>query len=338
MEIQVRAGGMQGYQALMRSLGHDPLPLLARCGLSEQMLASEDNLVPMQSAFDLLALSSTQTGLADFGLRAARIQDVSVLGPLALALQNSPSVGEAFGFLERYLYLQSPALSMRLVKPSDRMPGAVDLVYDPTAAGQLRVSPAAYDHGVGLAHDVVRMLAAERYELLAVSLPYLPGGSIRAHEQFFAAPVRTGQDYCALHFAERMLAVPVTSAKATFLKMAMDYIARHFPAPDARMAPRVRLALSRALGNRFVDKAAVAAMLAMHPRTLQRHLEREGTSFEAIRDEVRKQAALRFLSDDRYPLAQVAGMVGFTEQSAFTRYCRQKLGATPGSLRGQLKS
>lgn len=333
MEILVRAGGMQGYQALMRSLGHDPLPLLARCGLSPELIADEDNLVPLQAAYDLLTLSAEHTGLADFGLRAARIQDASALGPLALALQNSPTVGEALNFLTRYLHVQSPATCMRLIRPSERVPGAVDLVYEPTGEGRLRASAQVFDHGVGLAHGVIRMLADERYELLAVSLPHSSPAATHDYEQFFGAPVRTGQDCCALHFSVSMLSAPVTRAKAAFLKMATDYIARHFPAPDARVTPRVRLALSRALGNRFVDKAAVASMLALHPRTLQRRLESEGTSFEAIRDEVRGEAALRYLSDPRYPLAQVAGLVGFSEQSTFTRYCRQKLGDTPGALR-----
>lgn len=333
MEILLRAGGMQGYQALMRSLGHDPLPLLARCGLSAEMLADEDQLVPIQAAYDLLTLSAEHTGLVDFGLRAARIQDVSMLGPLALALQNCPTVGEALNVLTRYLYVQSPASSMRLIRPSERVSGAVDLVYEPTGGGCLQVSPQVFDHGLGLAHGVFRMLAAERYALLAVSLPHGSPGIINHYQQFFGAPVHIGQDVGALHFAEGMLPVPVTGATATFLKVAKDYIARHFPAPDTPMAPRVRLALSRALGNRFVDKASVAAMLALHPRTLQRRLDSEGTSFEAIRDEVRRQAAIRYLADTRYPLAQVAGLVGFGEQSTFTRYCRKNLGGTPGTLR-----
>lgn len=333
MEILVRAGGMQGYQPLMRSLGHDPLPLLARCGLSAEMLANEDNLVPIQAAYDLLALSVAHTGLEDFGLRAASIQDVTVLGPLALALQNSPTVGEALSVLTRYLYVQSPATCMLLVRPSTQVPGAVDLRYEPTDGGRLRVCPQVFDHGVGLAHNVVRMLAGERYELLAVSLPHVPRGSMRAYEQFFGVNVRTGQAFCALHFAERMLSASVKTATAAFLKVATDYIARHFPAPETRVAPRVHLALSRALGSRFVGKATIASMLALHPRTLQRRLADEGTSFEAIRDAVRRQAAMRYLTDTQYPLSQVAGLVGFTEQSTFTRFCRQKLGGTPAALR-----
>ena len=80
------------------------------------------------------------------------------------------------------------------------------------------------------------------------------------------------------------------------------------------------------------DKNVIAKMLAMHPRTLQRRLEREGTSFTAIRDEVRSQWALRYLRSRPLPTSQVAGLLGFSEQSTFTPFCRRRLGSTPSAI------
>lgn len=333
METTVRAGGMQGYQRMMRALGHDPLPLLARCGLSPEMLADEDNRVPLQAAFDLLAESAERTGMQDIGLRAAEYQDISMLGPLALAMQNCPTVAESLACLTRFLYVQSPALAMSMHSRSDAVAGTIDLRYDPSGGGKLRVSPQVFDHGIAIAHSTLRMLAADRYALLAVSLPFVPKGGTLAHQRFFGVPVRTGQAHCALHFDAAMLAAPVHEAKATLRNIATDYLTQHFAQPDAAVAARVHLALRHCLGSRFVDKAAVAATLGLHPRTLQRRLTQEGTSFESIRDEVRRDAAIRYLKDTQYPIVEVAGLVGFSEQSTFTRFCRQKIGDTPSAIR-----
>lgn len=338
MTITVRAGGMQGYPGLMRSLGHDPRPLLARCGLSEAMLADEDRLVPLQSAFDLMAISAEATRLPDFGLRAAEVQDVGALGPVALAMQNAPTIAAAIEYLTRYLSVQSPALAMSLHRHSERVPGSVELRYDPSANGRLRYVPQVVDHGLALAHLTLRLLAGEPYALRGVSLTARPAGSTRVYAQFFGAPIHSAQPFDALHLSPAMLSVPVVSARPTLLRIAADYLQRHAPSPGATMAAAVRRALAHSLAQARLDRTTIASILGLHPRTLQRRLSAEGTSFDTLRDEVRREAALRYLGDSGYAIAEVAGLLGFSEQSAFTRWCRSRLNGTPTEIRTQQRS
>jgi AraC-like DNA-binding protein len=335
MTITVRAGGMLGYPGLMRSLGHDPAPLLARCGLSEAILADEDRLVPVQSAYDLMALSVETTGLSDFGLRAAQVQDVGALGPLALAMQNAPTVAASIDYLTRYLSVQSPACAMSLHPHSARLPGTVELRYDPSAKGRMRYGPQVVDHGLGLAHLTLRLLAGDRYALRGVSLTTGPTGSTAAHARFFGVPIHDSQPFDALHLSPSMLGAPVVAARPTLLRIAADYLQRHAPTPDAAIAKAVRRAIMHSLAHSRLDRTAIAGLLGLHPRTLQRRLDAEGTSFDTLRDDVRREAALRYLADSGYAIAEVAGLVGFSEQSAFTRWCRSKLDGTPTEVRAR---
>lgn len=328
----VRAGGLQSYAALMRELGADPKPLLRRHGVSAALLADEDARLPLAAGLDLLEDSARQTGREDFGLLLARRQDISLLGPVALAVQNCPTVAEALDCLSRYLFVQSPGIALRLRRPGLLGDRSMDLHYDISAPGR-HFPRQAYDQGMGLAHHILGLLAGSRYRLRAVSLPYRPEAPLAAHARFFGAEIRTGQPHCALHADHGCLDTPVRSANATLLRIATGYLAAHFPGPARTVAPRVRLALSHALVDAGADKAAIAATLAMHPRTLQRRLEAEGTSFNAIREELRREHALRYLTGTRLPLSQVAGLLGFTEQSALTRYCRQRFGRAPSAIR-----
>ena len=66
----------------------------------------------------------------------------------------------------------------------------------------------------------------------------------------------------------------------------------------------------------------------MHPRTLQRRA-REGTTFEAIKDEVRRDLAQQYLSQPELPLTQITALLGYSEQSAFGRSCRRWFDMTP---------
>jgi len=74
-------------------------------------------------------------------------------------------------------------------------------------------------------------------------------------------------------------------------------------------------------------------MLGFHPRTMQRRLDAEGSSFEAIKDAVRREIALQYLRETTIPLAKLANMLAFPEHSALTRSCRRWFGAPPSAIR-----
>lgn len=77
----------------------------------------------------------------------------------------------------------------------------------------------------------------------------------------------------------------------------------------------------------------VAELLAMHRRTLNRRLQREGTTFRAVLEQVRFDAARELLRDEGREIEEIARMLGYTEASAFTRAFRRWSGTTPGRWR-----
>jgi AraC-like DNA-binding protein len=80
-------------------------------------------------------------------------------------------------------------------------------------------------------------------------------------------------------------------------------------------------------------RADVAAGLGLTDRTLQRRLQVEHTSFQQVLDDARRTLARRYLADRRYPLAQVAHLVGFSDESNFFRACKRWFGMPPGQVR-----
>ena len=76
----------------------------------------------------------------------------------------------------------------------------------------------------------------------------------------------------------------------------------------------------------------------MHPRTLQRRLREQDTTFEDIKDETRRDLALRYLAHPEVPLAQVTTVLDYSEQSALTRSCQRWFHTTPSALRANLTS
>src|SRR3546814_17876898 len=93
-------------------------------------------------------------------------------------------------------------------------------------------------------------------------------------------------------------------------RIAVDYLAQHFGNPAQTLTTRVRHLLHRTLGTAQSDKRAIAALLGLHPRTLQRYLEVEGTRFDALRADVPPELPHRYLCVPRIPMTQLAGMPG----------------------------
>lgn len=81
----------------------------------------------------------------------------------------------------------------------------------------------------------------------------------------------------------------------------------------------------------------LAHRIGINPRTLNRRLASAGTSFEDIRDEVRADLALGYLSAGDLSLAQVSDRLGFSEPSALSRWCRRRFGRPPGRLREEME-
>jgi AraC-like DNA-binding protein len=97
--------------------------------------------------------------------------------------------------------------------------------------------------------------------------------------------------------------------------------------------------LQRALRSRVIGGSCsandVAEVLSIHRRTLNRCLQREGTTFRAVLDRVRFDAARDLLRDERRDIEDVARALGYAESSAFTRAFRRWAGVPPSRWRAR---
>lgn len=82
----------------------------------------------------------------------------------------------------------------------------------------------------------------------------------------------------------------------------------------------------------------VAAQFALHPKTLQRRLAGEGTTFAELVDATRRAQAERLLRDTDLSMSQVAREIGYAEQSVLTRSSRRWFGTNPTAARTALRA
>lgn len=337
MTTMVRASGVRGYRALMHALGSDADAMLRRYRIAAGALDDDDALLPLRSVVQLLEASATVTRCPDFGLRLAGIQDISVLGPVAIAMQNAPTVASALDTASRYLFVHSAGMALSVHPRSALVKDAVEVRFELTVPGPASLRQ-TFDVCLGDVHRMIALLAGRHYDLRAVTLPHTPVAPLSTYTRFYGAPVRAAQTHGGLHIARATFDVRLQDVNQALRQLAVDYLTLHFGDPTQNVTTRVRQALRRTLGTPQNGKAGVAALLGMHPRTLQRRLDAERTSFERLRDDVRRETALRYLCETRIPLSQLAGLLGLSEQSALSRCCRRWFGKTPSTLRRRATS
>ncbi len=326
----IRSAGLRGFAALVAEHGGDPEALARRARLPVEALHDDELLVEDLSLARVLELAAVELDLPDLGLRLAERQDLAMLGPLAVAIQHSPTLGDAVACSARYLFVHARGLSLEAGPDPHGAPGVVALRYGTPAGDAFRQGA---DTGLGFLHHAIRYLRGGGYGLRGVEVPHRPLAPVARYEDYFGAPVRTGASEALLRVPVSLMSRPLGDADQTVRTLALEHLARYGDAPGTDVTTRVRAALEQALGTTSVEIGAVAAVLAVHPRTLQRRLEAEGTTFAAELDRVRQQRARTYLTTTDMPMSQVAAALGLSEQSALTRCARRWWGRTPREVR-----
>ena len=327
----VRSAGLQKFRQTVEALGGDAAAFARQAGLPVAALDADDLLIEDTAIAAVLEIGAAGLRCPDLGLRVASAQELSMLGPLAVAIQHSPSVADALECTSRYMFVHARDLSVTAVEDPDGVPGVAGLRYSfGTAARPL---PQATDMTLLFVHRALRFLVGGGYGLRTVDLPHEPIAPTARYEEAFGATVRFRRPAALLRVPTSLLRRPLAGVDATLRSLALAFLSRQSPQPETRLAARIRTVLSQSLGTGSTDLRDVARLLAIHPRTLQRQLVDEGQTFAEILDDVRRSRAWTYLTTTNMPLAQVSRMLGFAEQSVLSRCARRWWGMSPSAVR-----
>lgn len=154
------------------------------------------------------------------------------------------------------------------------------------------------------------------------------------YHKVFPGPLQFGQPHSAVWFDAAALAAPVRRDEAAlqaFLRAAPGNVISPRLSEQA-ISARVR-ALMQQTCPAWPDLATTAQALHQSTSTLQRHLATEGTSFQALKDKLRRDMAIVRLNTSAVPLAALAAELGFADSAAFQRAFKTWTGSAPGSYR-----
>jgi AraC-like DNA-binding protein len=327
----VRVDALRKFTEVVTSLGGDAAGLLAKVQIDPAILNNRHAVIPYRSLVLVLERAATELRCADFGMRLATAQGgVKVLGPLEFAMRNSRTVREAFRYCADHVQVYSTASHMRI--RSGLAPDALFFELE-ILLGRLPPHPQSIERALLLTHDIALTISQGQVRSREVWMRHEPLARPARYREYFGTEVRFGQPMDGLMFTDQDLDLPIPDPDAQIYELSTDFIENRFPSADAVLSTRVRTIVERLLLEGECTYSSVASMLGMHPRTLQRRLRSEGESVESIKDNARRDIALRYLKQSSVPLIRVAKMLGYSETSTLSRSCYRWFSLSPRQLR-----
>jgi AraC-like DNA-binding protein len=180
-----------------------------------------------------------------------------------------------------------------------------------------------------------RNLTAVELNPLAVDFVNPPPDDITPYQRFFGCPVRFAQAHTVVRFSARQIVLPLRQPDPHLRALLDDEAARlllQLPATSA-VAQDVQTVCAKLLPDTPPTLHTVANALHRSPRTLQRQLQQDGLQFQTVVDDTRRQLANGYLQDPHLTLTDIASLLGYAEQSAFTRAYRRWTGMPPNRAR-----
>lgn len=315
--------------AAMAAHGVDTSKALQQAGLDPALIHQAHARYPLAGMEKLWAWAYDGYG-AGVGLAVAQHVQPANWQLLGLTFMASPTVAVALERLRRYSMLVSDAISVEHHVSGDRL------------SVQSR-----YLDEVSLAADRTEAFVATAFKFSRMLLPGLaplrveltrpePEDS-QPWRTAFQVPIVWQQPHVAVVLPREVLAEAVPSANSQ-LAREHDQILKEYLAQFAQEAlvQRVRQSIIEQLPSGEPAIAHVAEDLLLSTRSLQRKLAEESTSFRALLDAIRSQLACDYLAGGEYGTAEITYLLGFSDQSNFSKAFKRWMGVTPRQYRQQV--
>lgn len=333
----VLASMVQATLMAFTTLGLAPQELYDACGSSPEELADPDALVEYEVLVRLWQAVLARfperpigLAMARGGARARR----ESLGVFGYAVRHCRDVRQSIELFARYCPMMFPRLSVALRVVGDRARFVVD--HEPRVMAM--VEPIEM-FVASLVHELSG-LGEDEEQATEVAFGHPRKHAPEVYAELLPVSVRFEAEWSGLSFDAAVLDRPVTGAEpriGRYLRQQADaQLQAHVaPEPDGSLEERVRALVDDHLMAGTSDQTSIARALGMSPRTLQRRLEQEGTSFGRLLEDVRRQRAVQLLALPGLSVGEVAFSLGYTNPRAFYRSFRRWTGCTPSQWRAR---
>ncbi|MEH1868994.1 MAG: AraC family transcriptional regulator [Nostoc sp.] len=316
--------------------GVDADSLCAAVGIEPALLKMPDQRITGELHSAVWCEAVQQTGDQNLGLHMGEAFNPATFGIVGYVLVNCQTFEQVLEKLSRYTHLFSQGAYIHFSVSQGFVLCDCDIVGD-LKNYLLKEPRQAIESTFASLLTATQMLTGKSLAPQAVWFQHSPPADISDHARIFGIGVRFSMPKNRIIFNANCLNWPVLSANSNLLPVFEQHAQAMLDAinRESNYTRQVVQALTQQLKGELPSQEVFARSLAISVRQLQRELQAEGTSYQQLLDETRKQLALRHLKNPDSSISDVAFLLGFSEPSAFHRAFKRWTGQTPRNYRGE---
>ncbi len=334
-EAYLRAHSMIGFAHLVRDLGGDCDGLIKEAGIPPASLTDHDMLISYRRHAMLLEIAARQLGRPSFALDWAKAvsPEFHNLGPLTLLEFFTSTFREWIDLGIRSLAYHTNAFNFR--KMPQEIPGQTTYRY---AADSFVLSSRQQTEHI---FAITCMLARRVTNLpdenpLLVRFSHSGPADLTLHRDIFGCDIEFDAGIDEFVFSDHLLDAATNGnfrLMQPLVRRFMRYRIDHLPLYDQSARMTVALAIPSVVGTGNTSIESVGEALGLSVKQLQRQLAMEETNFSEVLDEVRRNMAIRLLTESHAPIERIAGLLDYSSTPAFSLAFKRWVGLSPMQYR-----
>ncbi len=280
---------------------------------------------------ELLTTLDQQLQRPALGLEIAQLVEVKHLGIIGYLTLSSETLGEAFMRYHDYHRLIYDGGPLQLQWEGDYVSiGWAEVPFNLNT--QLTDETA-----IALMTEFIKTIVQDPrgVQLYEVHFQHPMPKKTSLYEQHFRCKVRFSQakNQVLVHVSE--LSMPLKQGDQTLQKLLMQQanaLLEKFP-HSTLIDQQLQQAILIGLQKNLFQIEHIAEQMNFSVRQLQRHLQKQGKTYQQRMQEIRCMMAMQYLKDPHLSLQETAMLLGYSEQSAFQRAFKQWTKLTPQQWR-----
>jgi AraC-like DNA-binding protein len=314
--------------AHVRARGGDVEALRRRFRLAE---GSDVAVLSVARFRELIAAAAVAANDPFLGVHLAASLPRGPLGLLEFASTSAPTLGEGLRRIGRYTALVNEAVEITLGEACGEARLELRIAGEPECLGR-------HTNEFFVAFVLIQARRATGDVCVPARVWFAhpcPDDVAELLDCLGTTRVEFGCEQNGIALPRALLDLPLATSDPPLLHWLDDQAeaALHERPSTGDFLGRLRASVRAHLAAGTPTVARTARELGMSPRTLQRRLEEEHTTFLALVEAVRADLALYYLRDGNHRLSEIAELCGYSELSAFLRAFKRWTGRTPTELR-----
>jgi AraC-like DNA-binding protein len=323
---------VKGVADTLKAGGLDVAALLDEAGLDTAALSDPDSRFPTEKVSLLWQLAVARSGNPAIGLLNSEVVKPASFDVLAYAMMSSPNLLGILKGVVRYVGIVSDAANLAITEDHEGYRMILELF-----GGSQPVPRQRFEFDLMTFLSFCRWVTNRDLRPLALELSFPPPADPQPYQDAFKCQLRFSAPANALLFARADALSPLPTAHPLLAEVHERLASEHLQRLDhAQTSSRVRAAIVRRLPGGEPRRAEIASALEMSERTLQRRLEAEGTSFQRLVDDTRRELAQQYLGQTDLSVADAAYLLGFSDKGSFFRASKRWFGTSPRHYRIRL--